>query len=520
MIHFKTPSLATLGILAATSVLPLVADVKFSLSTEKTFRQLKGNKILFRGGEFSSFANDGDIVIVGGCDSRFYFGPGSPGPCAPGTTGYVSAGSVDSVPIQNPYLVVTGLRPAVIFQPDAADRIRLTAAPASKLPRPAAGFTDNSLSLYYDLTTSRIQEYKVSNYYQIRKYSSSQLQQFNSEIVPGAYHYSFPRLGSDVLVAPLTAVIYPMVEGYAKVNNRWSGFLFTKVNANKWTPRGTIQLSYLRPNTFTWVGLSRNLVYPSIDSLYFSIKALRNPADPVNSDVATGYSIFPGFTGTASPETRILLSNTYVTSFTTPPIIPGGTIGMAQIDLERNLQTGGVTYDLSKRIFQIPVEVVDSYVDFVATYMKGAKKTGILLDNDGDGYNNLTEWILNSDPLLVGNIPVPPVPAAFQAVDVLGPTPVGSYFGFNVNVRNGTDPVVAYTLQRSTDQGTTWETFGTDANWTVDRVTTVTRGITTTEIQVRSQITVPLPPAAGTLNFFVEPPGTAADIYRVKITLP
>lgn len=519
MISFKTPSMAAVGLLAATSALPLAAQVSFSLSTTKTFRQLAGSKILFRGGEFTSYANDGTIIIVPGCDSRNYFPPGLPGPCVLGTTGFVSFGNAESTPIQNPYLVVTGLRPAVIFEPDAADRIRLTAAPASKLPRPAAGFTDASLSLYYDLTTFNIQEYKVSSYYQVRKYSNTQLALFNSEIVPGAYHYSFPRLGAPNLVAPLAAVIYPMVEGYAKLNNRWTGFYFSNVNGNVWTPRGCVQLSYLRPNTFTWTGLTTSLVYPAVDSLYFSIKALRNPADPANSEVVSGYAIFPGFADTAAPESRILLPDPYRTTFTTPPILPGGTIGMAQVELVRNMQTGGVTYDFSKRIFQIPVEVVDSYTDFVALYMKGAKNTGILMDNDGDGYNNLTEWILNSDPLVSGNIPVAPDPVAFQAVDAFGPTPVGSYFGFDVNVRNGTVPTVTYTLQRSKNNGVTWEPFVTDLQWSVERVTTVTRGITTTKIQVRSLVLVN-PVTADTTNFFVEPPGTAAHIYRVLITTP
>ncbi len=519
MSQLKTLALPLFSALVAASAVPAGAQVSLSLSSEKLYRQFSKDNIKFRSGRFSAIANDGQVSSISQCNDQNYFPPGSPTICNPGTTGFLSSGNINGATIQRPYLVITSLSPAIVIEPEAADYIKLAAAPASTLPRPAGGFTDDSASVYYNLTTSNISEYKISRYFQTRNYNKNQRGKFESDIVPGAYHYVFPRLGRPDLPAAITAVIYPMPEGYATINKQKVGFRFTKVNNNKWTKKGFVQLSYLRPNKIEWTGFTPNVVFGSVDKLYFSVRAMRNPNDPVNSDVINGSAIFPAFTNTASAQSRVLLASPYVTSFTTPPIITGGTNGLVELTLERNMQTGGVTYDFSTRRFQIPVTVVDSYDDYASIFLKGAKKD-ILADPDKDGYNNLNEWILNSDANNSGSVPEMPYPAPFQAEDIFGfPTPIGSYYGFNVNIRKGTDPAVNYTLQRSTDNGVTWETFTTDANWRVERVTTIDRGVTTREIQVRSKVEVD-PITETTPNYFMEPPGTASDMYRVKITLP
>ena len=113
-----------------------------------------------------------------------------------------------------------------------------------------------------------------------------------------------------------------------------------------------------------------------------------------------------------------------------------------------------------------------------------------------------------------------------------------SYFGFDVDKKLETRPAVKYTLQRSKNQGKTWSAFragyyytdGTYSqvrdplkplNWIVSTVNGVAAGSPRSEIRVRSQVY-----KTGTGGIFVnldepiQPPGTAGDIYRVKITLP
>lgn len=517
MIRIKTLSLPLISAAVASVALPAGAQVRLELSSQKAYRQDK-DSVDFKGGTFKIAFGDGTVTSVFRCNDPNYFPPGRyTGACSPGTTGYLYSGSLNGATEQRPYLTVTSLQQALVVAPLEANRILLTAAPASKLARPLAGFQDDSVSIFFNLTVpDSIKEYGVTRYYRNYNYTKSQRTKFDEEIVPGVYHYSFPRLGFPHLPAVIKAEIYPMAEGLITKHNQTTGFEFTGVNDNQWS-NGFLEMSYSKPNVIKWKGLTPSVVFATVDKLFFSMRALRNPNDPRNSEVILTSAIFPAFTDTAS-DSRVLLANPYVNSFTVPPIFPTGTTAMVQLDLERNFQTGGVTYDFSKRRFQIPVVVVDSFSEYASVYLGQVSDPSILADSDGDGFNNLNEWILDSDAADEGSVPIAPYPAAYQAVDIVGgPTPFGSYFGFNVNLKKGTDPGVKYTLQRSLDQGKTWQTFVSDANWTVERVTTVTRGITTREIRVRSTV---LNTGTNIINnLYMEPPGTAGDIYRVKITL-
>ncbi len=540
MNRFKTLSLPLATVLAAAAISPADAQVRFGLSSQKTFRQNKTG-IRFLGGTFNANFSDGHVASIGVCNDFVYDPPGFfRGVCSPGTSGFLSAGTLNGATIQRPYVLVTELQPAVAVQPFAPDKVILNAAPASGLSRPAGGFTDSSLSVYYNLHTTGISEYSIAAYGFNKPYTKGQLGKFDKEIVEGVYYYGFPRLNFPLQPAPVTAVIYPVIEGRRQINNRPEGFQFTKINENHWVNNNQfIELSYARPNRFEWEGLTTSSVFPAVDDLYFSLRALRQPGKPRNSDLIRGEAVFPSFTNTAGQDARVLLRNPLVSNFTTPPILPSGTKAMVEIELQRNFQTGAVTYDYSNRRFQIPVIILDRYTDYKMITLAGETKKKILEDADKDGFNNLTEWILESNGADAGSVPAQPFPAAFQAVDFTGrPTAFGSYYGFNVTVKQGTVPKVKYILQRSKDGGRTWSRFKfgyydtndnysvdppTDNlgnplqyNWVVFPVTDTTRGIKVKQIQVRSGIINPN--AAATIPT-IAPPGTLNDVYRIKIVL-
>lgn len=544
MIRIKTLSLPLISALVASTIVPATAQVALQLNSEKTYRQSKKG-INFKGGAFRVRMDDGHVSTIGFCDDPDYYPPGFYiNDCSPGTSGFLSLGNLDNADPQRPYLVVTDLQDAIAIAPLHEDNIKLLAAPASGLPRPSGGFEDDSSAVYYNLHTTNVREYGITGYFLNRNYTKNQRAKFESEIVPGAYRYSFPRLSNPAMPAPITAIIYPMVEGKAKKNNRVSGFEFTNVNKNKWVD-GFVELSYIKPNAFKWEGLAPNVVFAAVDRLYFSVRALRNPAKPDSSDVFRDTSIFPAFTNTAGDNPRVLLANPYVKSFITPPVIPSGTKGMIELELARGFQTGGVTYDFSNRKFQVPVVVNDRYTEYSKLYLSqvSKKKREILQDPDNDGYNNLTEWILQSEPAVASSVPRAPLPGAYQAVDIEGgPTPFGSYYGFNINVKEGTFPKVNYTLQRSLDQGKTWldfsagiyyddgtvgplsdfplydqDDFINGVDWRVETVRTTTRGITTVQIQVRSMAHTARD--FNVDNWFFMPENAINDIYRVKVTL-
>lgn len=517
MHRIKTLSLPLISALFAAAVVPAGAQVSLTLSSEITYRQYQ-KKLAFTGGLFDVSLNDGQAIYVGGCESSTYNPPGTGGGgCSPGTTGLISGGSIEGIQEGFPYLVVTSVIPAFAIAPHNADKVFLNAAPASTLPRPSGGFRDESFSLFFNLTTTQIREYLITQYFQKTKYTSKQQDKFISQIVPGAYYYSFPRFGAPEQSSAISATIYPMLEGRREINHTEQGFAFTKVNKSKWNKRGFVELSYIKPNVINWIGVNPTNVFAAVDKMYFSIKVIQNPNNP-KSSIVENYagepiSIFPPYQNGSDP--RVQIPNPYKGNFTTPPIFDGGTTGVIQIELDRNLQSGGVSYDFSKRTFQIPVRVVNRYTEYEElVFNKNNKSTDILEDTDKDGYNNLNEWILDSNAKSAGSIPEAPRPDLIEEVDTILGLPTGNtFFGFDVPKKLGTVPAVAYTLQRSRDQGKTWKTFKSDRNWSVRTVRSAPisnqpRKIT---IQVRSLARANGEP--------VQPPGTINDIYRVKITL-
>lgn len=482
-----------------------------SLTSRATYRQNKSN-VIFQGGSFDIELNDGQGYYVPGCVWTSYVPPTSGEGCGLGSNTFLIFGDPFDNGTFGPYFALSSIVPATFIEPARPELCFLTAAPASTLPRPLAGFVDNGYALYYNLHTSSIRQYTVTNYSTSRRYTKDQRAKFVSDIVPGAYYYSFPRLGSPNLPVAVSAQIYPMPEGLAKINNQEVGLKFT--NFGTWNGQGFMQVSYNKPIIFTWQGLIPSVVFSASDSLYLSLRVLSDPKDPTSPtdlvDNTTGFpqSIFPAIQSGSDP--RVVMTSPYVTSFTAPPIFDGGTRAVLELQLERSLQTGAVAYDLSKRTFQIPIIVVNKYSDYQDVVFKGiGSKIGILEDNDGDGYNNLNEWILDSNASQAASIPIAPVPT----FNVNAEDPTLSYFGFTIKQKLGTNPAVVYTLQRSINGGRTWTTFESDPDWIVNRYRYRAGQFPNQEIDP-AQAFIRVESRTGTL-----PVGTFGHLYRVKITL-
>ena len=190
-----------------------------------------------------------------------------------------------------------------------------------------------------------------------------------------------------------------------------------------------------------------------------------------------------------------------------PPVFPGGSTAVIELELDRAFQTGGVTYDFSTRKFQIPVKIVNRYSEYAELRFgnaDGQKGTDLREDYDKDGFNNLNEWILDSRADDSTSVPRPILALPRNVGNLFDPQP---YFGFTFTKKRGTVPRVVQTLQRSTNNGRTWRKFVSDASWTVTE--------TAEEIKVQSNfddlLAIPVEP--------VQPPGTAGDLYRIKVTL-
>jgi hypothetical protein len=517
MNRFKTLSVPLASAVIASATLPAAAQIAMSLSSDKTYRQTQKD-VEFDGGNFEINFGDGSVTSVGPCNWDQYYPPGFfRGVCAQGTTALITGAGANQDPVDFPYLLVTALQAAIAVEPRRPELVFLRAAPASGLERPLAGFQDNSLSLFYNLHTVTVSEYLLAGYSMEFRYNKNQRKKFEDEIVPGVYYYSFPRLNRPDLTAAIAPVIYPMAEGRTERNNKVDGFEFTEVNDDelRWVKNGFVVLGTRRPTTLSWQGLSPSVVFPVTDELYIALRPMQDPKNPKSPTGAARESIFPPFENGRDP--RVVLPNPFVKSFTLPPIFPSGTRAIAEISLQRNFKTGGVTYDFSSRKFQMPVIFIDSYEDYADLFFKKQKTPDILADTDEDGFNNLTEWILDSNASNATSIPATLTPAQMLPVvdpffGALGTT----NFGFDVERKLETSPKVGYILQRSTDNGRTWKKFTSDANWSVENVRYFDKGNVRVQIQVRSLVES-IPPVFP--QKFVQPPGTSGHLYRVKVVL-
>lgn len=360
MTRLKTRTLPLVAALFASAVSQATGQVELFLTTEKTFRQ-HNSKVEFRDGQFRIDFGDGSATYQ--CSDFEYFPPSIA--CPDGATGFVGFGNLDpELPDPPTYYMITSITPAIIVEPRNAALCLLNAAPASDLDRPAPGFIDKSFSLFYNIAPGSvsIREYYISIYDYERNYlGTGGGNRMNREIVPGVYHFSFPALGEPTRPVAIPAVHYPIPEGYAKIGNVEQGVRFIDL-PGKFDKRGFMLFDKNKIQTITWAGLSSNLIYPSSDRLYFSVRNLVNSNNPrsnvryVNGD-GIPISIFPAVVSGADP--RVLLENALVSSYTMPPLVDTGTRGIVELELTRSISTNGVTYDQSNRRFQIPVRFVD-----------------------------------------------------------------------------------------------------------------------------------------------------------------
>ncbi len=562
MIWIKNLPFYVISTLVIGSAVTVNAQLSLELSTQKSYRQNQ-KSVQFESGKFKVDLSDGSLTSVGGCNFIQYYPPGYFTDCFFGTAGYLESGTIPGVTPPERYIAVTSISPATVVEAGAPDRGRLNAAPASTLRRPKAGFRENSAVISYNLNTAFVEKYTITRYNASTSYSKKQRRKFESDIVPGSYQYYFPRLNQPNVPVAIIPFVYPMPEGSVKGISKLNVLRFTTVNKNKWSKDGFMELSYSKPNLFKWTPLAAQALFPSGDTLSFAIRVIKDPKNPNSTirenDTFNGrvQSVFPDFNNASDP--KLYLRNPTTSSFTVPPVFAGGTKGVVELQLQRNVKTSGVTYDNSFRRFQLPVVVVNRYSDYQdLAFPLGKKNTTILDDTDGDGYNNLNEWVLGSaanDPTSKPEAPVTTLHEAIYDSDYFAfyrvrREVIPRYFGFTIDQKLGTDPDIVYTLQRSRDGSKTWLDFpdgyyyadgsysSTPKDYTrsnnssayqidwVVKTTPYEPGIRSIKSNspARREIKVRTSTAADVFYGLeyspnIQPPGTENDTYRVKITL-
>lgn len=559
MIWIKNLPFYVVSTLVIGSAVTVNAQISLELSTQKSYRQSQKG-MQFLGGKFNINFSDGNVSNVSFCNFVKYYPPlPYTYVCYLGTSGYLESGVIPGVNPPDRYVSITSITAAAAVEPGAAKLAVLNAAPASTLKRPKVGFRENSAVVSYNLHTAFIEKYTITRYNASTSYTNKQRKKFETDIVPGSYQYFFPRLHQPNVPLAIIPYIYPMPDGSVRGVAKSKVLNFISVNKNKWSKDGFIELSYSKPNLFKWSPLAAQSLFANGDTLSFAIRVLKDQKNPISvvseSDLNSGLvqSVFPDFNNSGDP--KLYLRNPTTSSFVVPPILAGGTKGVAELQLQRNVRTSGVTYDNSFRKFQLPVVVVNSYSDYQElSFPQGKKNIGLLDDTDGDGYNNLNEWILDSagnDPASKPEAPVTKFHEAVYDVQFLSSylsdrIVKPEYFGFTVDQKLGTNPAITYTLQRSRDGSKTWSDFPdgyyyadgsyslnlreninlsdlltNQINWIV-KTTAYEPGQASLKSNspARKEIKVQTPYYnLSNSGLYVQPPGTENDTYRVKITL-
>jgi hypothetical protein len=503
-------------------------DTYFSVATAKTFRQGPEKSHAFRGGSLNVRFRDGLMTYQAGCQRSAFWPPNVPlDPCQLGATGFVTDTAFDQPPEPNPYFSTLSVVPAFLVHPSVPESVFLSAAPASKLPRPLYGFADGGYAVFYNLLGSdaSLRESLISIYNYSRVYEANELTRMNQETVPGSYFFRFPKLNDPTRPVNIASTVRALPDGLAKLNSQFTGFNFD--TGLGFDPDGFMRVNFNRPTTFRWSGINSNLVNANVDRLLFSIRYLSDPTDPLSEttttriDPVTGVvyinpltlttespaSLFPGFATGRDP--RILLPNPFVSSFSIPPIFPIAATGVVELELIRNLANSGSIFDTSSRIYQIPIRFSSTYTDYaLRSFRSNTRKVGILEDFDGDAVDNLTEWVLNSRAEDFNSKPPNLVPRLYPAVTdptffpPLVITP--AFWGLKLIGSQGYVPGVVKTLQRSTSAvvptpEASWVDMVSDASWTVI--------YTPTSIEMRST------------NGALPPAGTTGHKYRLRVSL-
>lgn len=461
---------------------------EFTANAVGNYRQVPDG-VFFDGGLFDMDIRDG-FFLYGPpiCESTQFFTPG--GPCPIGATGWVSRG-LENDPLLNglgPYFSVTSIGSATLLRPFDATSVRLNAAPPSLLPRPLAGFNDLGLSVFYNLQTPLIRQYFISRYDFRRQYTRDERNRFDGEIVPGRYEYNFPSLASTTIPLVLAMNLFPKLDGYRKINSQPQGFRFLNVTYDD----GFAVLNPYDLNVISWEGNTNTLIFPGTDNLFFSIKPLANPADPLSDPVQydgqgplviIGNAIvpnptiplFPNFVG--SSDARVLLPSPLDKSFILPPnFLDPGQSGIIDMEFDIYRPTSAVIYEETTRRFRMPVRVLNPFANFIqASLPPGATSQQMAADYDydGDGFSNFTEWVFKSNPGAKGSLPgLPtitsssPTPSEGQVASksTTGETPQ-SVMEYKVAKLTNSVPKLEYAIEYSKDMVTWNEITSGNPSW-------------------------------------------------------
>lgn len=462
------------------ALVPLYANGQavLSFADNKSFKQVGPREFEYQGGSLTGSLIDGAFALAP-CASN-----GSPvrvGPnitCPLGTTAFITAGDIDGDLERdvNLFYSVSQVLGGLQVEPFQSNRIRMIAAPPSKLERPIGGSTwfDNSVVLWFDQINFPVRAYELTGYQTSRDYAANELQRQYDEIVPGTYIYEFPRINDDLNPFPIRITHVNMIEAWPGRGVVPSINEFTLLNDDLWS-NGQIEIDPRVFNDFNWRGFNGNTVF-SEDVTNFSIinrsPIFRDSFDLLTGEVLedveipVGTVVFPPYdvSETFRPAEQIATPST---GYELGPFFfnPGEEV-TAVIDFSRRLISTGNSRDTSTREFSWDIRFVETFEGEIVNLINNQTIPSATPDEflapdgdyDGDGVSNVEEFGLQTSLTDPSELPV--------LLPFLDPNTQQCIL--NIPKRPGVGTRLEYSVQYTTDL-VNWTTITyTDPDWFIE----------------------------------------------------
>ncbi|GAA5481513.1 hypothetical protein [Haloferula sargassicola] len=427
--------LPALSAAAALSCTVAEGQVVLNFTGAKEFLQSGPSPLqtVFRRGALDILVRDGGVEKVScyGLSGLPEWYPAGYDPilCPLGTSGYITRGDAngDGNLDEMGFFSLTNVSPASLIDPYREDECAIVAAPPSKLPRPYSNFKDDSWLVYYNLLTSQIYQFEVTEYNSLREYGAGpfEWERMDKEIVEGQYVFEFPFLDHPGQTFNLAVAHRQLPEG-AGPHHRYpqNDFYF---NSGVWDENGFYLLDPNLPNHITWQGNDVSNTFQGIDVWRFMVLdtlPLRDPANPFRTLALGNYDQRPAvgapprqaddylpFVLFPPSGVPLQLPSVFTQEFVLAGNFfdPGEQVVLA-LRLDRILGTSSVAYDTSARIFLAEARFVITYPSYRVTNFPGETVlTGPGDDFDGDGYSNIAEMAMGTDPTDETEFPIDPV---------------------------------------------------------------------------------------------------------------
>lgn len=413
-------------LLASALLLPTVcqAQLDFVFASRKSGDQTAPKVVTYTGGLLRLDVSDGSFQIAP-CvfnnttriDGAPFF-PSQMPPCPLGTTGAVLFGDVDQdgIPDNGAFFSLPAAPTAAsTIAPQLQGLVTVVSAPPSRFPRPGIlPVTVGGAVIWYDVLSGVDQrEYSIAGYAHAQTFDATAAGRrlHDETVVTGTYKFGLPGLlppsyppGTPNPQVVLNFTKLPMPESWPGLSQSplKSGFRFT--NDDQWSPDGFIEFDPRFFNDLTWQGIDTTNTIPGADTLRLWI---RNTPHVTPFDLPGLFDLDVSFPLSGSPF--ILPDPTaglyrLPTFFFTP-----GDEGTVYLRLDRSLPSTLVTRDASTRVWTTRIRFIDTYAGFAfLSFPSGtpASERAASFDFDGDGFSNLIEFAMSSDPLDAGSIPM------------------------------------------------------------------------------------------------------------------